>query len=315
VLHQRKNIVQLALIVTAMTIANLCSAQQQPMYTQYMFNGLAINPAYAGAHESFEANALYRKQWVGIDDAPQTQSFSMHTPLDRFRTRKRPGSKVSIGMMVFNDRIAITNQNGFFGVYAYRLSLSNRATLSLGIQAGVSQMQIKYSALALDDPSFSIGDIMEWVPNFGGGLFYATKQFYAGLSTPHILQRRWDDIGAKTAIQPQWFLSTGYVIPLQQSMKLKPNLLVKSIKGNPAQLDLNCNLFLSDAVEAGVSWRSFESFAGMVRIAMNRSFTVGYAYDIPSGSDLSTRSNGSHEFMVSYHQPLKKVRGVNPRYF
>lgn len=313
--YQQKNSIQLALIVIAMTIGSSCRAQQQPMYTQYMFNALAINPAYAGAHESFEANALYRKQWVGINEAPQTQSFSLHSPLDRFRTRKRPGSKVSVGMMVFNDRIAITNQQGFFGVYAYRLLLPNRAILSMGVQAGVSQMQIKYSELGLDDPSFLIGDVTEFVPNFGGGLFYATKRFYTGFSMPHMLQRRWDESGGETWVQPQWFFSTGYVIPMQAGMKFKPNLLVKSIKGNPVQLDVNCNLFLSDAVEAGISWRSFESFAGMIRLAMNRSFTLGYAYDVPAGSDLSTQSNGSHEIMISYRQPLKKFRSVNPRYF
>lgn len=314
-LHPRKYIVQLALIAILMTIVSLCSAQQQPMYTQYMFNGLAINPAYAGTRESFEANALYRKQWVGINDAPQTQSFSMHSPLDRFRMRKRPGSRVSVGVMIFNDRIAITNQTGLFGVYAYRLTLSNRATLSMGVQAGISQTQVKFSQLGLDDPSFLIGDISEMVPNFGGGLFYATKQFYTGFSAPHMLQRQWDNAGAKTSLQPQWFISSGYIIPLESNMKLKPNLLVKSIKGNPVQLDLNCNLFLSDGVEAGVSWRSLESFAGMIRIAMNQNFTMGYSYDLPAGSDLSTQSNGSHEVMISYRKPLKKFRSINPRYF
>lgn len=313
--NHKRNIIKLALCLTTFVVALQCRAQQQPMYTQYMFNGLAINPAYAGSQEVLVANALYRKQWVGINDAPETQSFSIHSPLDRFRMRKRPGSKVSLGIIMFNDKIAITNQKGFFGVYAYRILLPNRASLSMGIQAGVSEMQIRYSSLALDDPSFQIGDITEWVPNFGGGLFYTTKTFYAGFSAPNLLEKRWDNLDDRTSIQPQWFLSSGYVIPLQRTMKLKPNLLIKSIKGNPIQLDLNCNLFLSDEIEAGVSWRSFESFAAMIRIAVNKNFTFGYSYDVPSASVISLQSSGSHELMVSYRKPLKKFRSINPRYF
>jgi type IX secretion system PorP/SprF family membrane protein len=303
------------LLFIATFITPTCRAQQQPLYTQYMFNGLAINPAYAGSQETFVASALFRKQWVGIEDAPQTQSFSAHSPLDKLRNGKRPISKVSVGLSVFDDRIAITRQTGIFGIYAYRLTFNNKATLSMGVQAGLSQMQINYSELSLDDPSFLVGDIRKLAPNFGGGVYYSTQRFYAGLSVPHLLHQTWDETGTNTSLHPQYFLTTGYVLDLQSSMKLKPNLLIKHIKGNPIQFDLNCNLFLSDRVECGVSWRSFESFSAMIQVAVNSRFRVGYAYDMPVASELSTSTSGSHEMMVSYRAPLKTIRSVNPRYF
>jgi type IX secretion system PorP/SprF family membrane protein len=310
-----KKILQYSLLCLAIMLAKACLAQQQAMYTQYMFNGLAINPAYAGSQGSFAATAAFRKQWVGISDAPQTQTFSAHSPLDRLRYRKRPGSKVSLGLVIFNDRVAITNQTGVFGVYAYRLRLINKAYLSMGIQGGISQMRITYSELSLDDPSFLIGDITDWAPNFGGGLYYHTQRFYAGFSLPHILYKTRDQIRSSTSMQPQWFLAMGYVFDLPSPLKVKPNLLIKSMKGNPVQFDLNCNLFLSERAELGISWRSFESFSSMIRFSINSRFTLGYAYDMPSGSELSRQSNGSHEMMLSYRTPLKRVSTVSPRYF
>src|SRR5688500_16797755 len=136
--------------------AVLCRGQQQPMFTQYMFNGLVLNPAYAGAQESFTATAILRKQWVGIEDAPQTQTFSAHSPLDDLRKIKGSGSPVSLGLTIFHDNIAITGQTGLLASYAYRLRFVNNASLSFGLQAGFSQFSIRYSELGLDDPSFSM---------------------------------------------------------------------------------------------------------------------------------------------------------------
>jgi type IX secretion system PorP/SprF family membrane protein len=280
-----------------------------------MFNGLVINPAYAGSQETFTASAIFRKQWVGINDAPQTQTFSAHSPLDKLRYRKRPGSKVSLGLTLFNDRIAITNQTGLFVVYAYRLKLANNANLSMGIQAGLSQFRVKYSELSLNDPSFLTGDISEWAPDFGGGLYYHTQRFYAGLSVPHLLHKYHDQRKSSLTTVPQYFMTMGYVFDVSESIKIKPSYLIKRIRGNPLQLDVNCNVFLSRILEVGLSWRSFESISSMIQLQLNSRFSIGYAYDLPAGSELSRMSTGSHEMMLSYRTPQKKVRTVNPRYF
>ena len=292
-----------------------CYAQQQPMFTQYMFNGLVLNPAYAGSQETFTATALLRKQWVGIEDAPQTQTFSAHSPLDNLRNNRRPDSKVSLGLTLFNDRIAITDQTSVLASYAYRLKLKNNANLSLGLQAGFSQFRIKYSQLALDDPSFSIGDIAEWQPDFGAGVYYQAERFYTGFSAPQMLRTNRNQNHSSRSVVPHYFLTMGYVFDRGHAFKLKPNVLIKSIKGNLFQLDINCNFFLYEIVNLGISWRSFESVGSMIQFQVHQRFVIGYAYDIPYGSELSRLSNGSHEIMVNYSVPNKKQRTVSPRFF
>ena len=185
----------------------------------------------------------------------------------------------------------------------------------MGIQAGISQFRIRYSELSLNDPSFLTGDISEWAPDFGAGLYYHTEKFYAGLSVPHMLHTYHDQRKASIASVPQYFMTMGYVFDISESIKLKPSYLLKRIKGNPLQLDMNCNVFLSQVLEVGLSWRSFESVSTMIQLQLNPRFSLGYAYDLPAGSELSKMSTGSHEMMLSYRTPQKKVRTVNPRYF
>src|SRR5690349_1090416 len=260
-------------------------AQQQPMFTQYMFNPLVINPAYAGSQETFTATGVFRKQWLGIDDAPATQTLSAHSPVDGLRKGTSPGTKVSLGLTLINDRIAISNQTGLFASYAYRLKMRTGANLSLGLQAGVSQFRIQYSRLALDDPAFATGDVVEWTPNFGAGILYHTHRFYAGLSAPHMLRniRRLSNVG----FVPQYFLSAGYVLSLSDALQLKPNVLIRSIRGNPLQADLNLNAFLERIIEVGISWRSYESLGALGRIQITQKFSIGYSYDMPMGSEIS----------------------------
>lgn len=294
--------------------AGLCHAQQQPMYTQYMFNGLVLNPAYAGSAETFTATALFRKQWVGMTGAPETQTFSAHSPVDDLVNRRRPGSPVSLGVTVFHDRIAITGQTGLLAAYAYRLRTGRNSTLSLGLQGGFSHYRIQYSDLELDDPSFSTGDVIEWQPEFGAGVYFKTARFYAGMSLPQMLRPAIERDKTNISLAPHLFLSTGYVFDAGPDVKIKPNALVKTSKG-AIQFDLNCNVFLKEIINFGVSWRSEESVSSLVQLQLNPRFAVGYAYDLGYGSEFSRLSNGSHEMMVSYRVPKKNIRTINPRFF
>jgi type IX secretion system PorP/SprF family membrane protein len=293
----------------------VCPAQQQPMFTQYMFNGLVLNPAYAGSHDTFTATAVMRQQWTGIQGAPQTQAFSAHSPLDNLRNRKAAPSHVSLGLTLFHDRIAITGQTGLLGSYAYRLNLLNGATLAFGLQAGFSQLKIRYSELELDDPSFSGGDITQWQPDFGAGVYYKADRFYAGLSAPQMLRAQTDPDHSVLAFAPHYFLTMGYIFDINTAVKVKPNILVKNLKGELFQFDINCNVYMKEILHLGVSWRSFESVGTLVQVQLNPRFAVGYAYDIPFGNELSSMSHGSHEVMLNYSVPLKKIRTINPRFF
>lgn len=291
-----------------------CHAQQQPMYTQYMFNGLLINPAYAGTQETFVATAMTRKQWAGIEGSPETQAFSAHSPMDNLRTRRRPGSRVSLGVTLFHDRIAITSETGLMAVYAYRLRLSNQGYLSFGVQGGVSQFRMRYSELGLDDPHFSGGDVSEWQPDFGAGLYYRGERFYAGISAPQLVRHRIQQNQKTFPLSPHYFVTTGYVFDISPTVKLKPSVLLKSFSGI-FQADLNCNMFLNEILNVGLSWRSSESVAALLQLQAHPRFAFGYSFDIPYRSAISRLSNGSHEVLVNYRVPRKKIRTINPRYF
>ena len=308
------NLLKYALLYIGISCGCICHAQQQPMYTQYMFNGLLINPAYAGTQETFVATAMARKQWAGIEGAPETQAFSAHSPMDNLRTRRRPGSRVSLGVTLFHDRIAITSETGLMASYAYRLRLANQGDLSFGIQGGVSQFRMRYSELGLDDPQFSSGDVSEWQPDFGAGLYYRGERFYAGISAPQLIRHRIQRNEKAFPLSPHYFFTTGYVFDINPAVKLKPSVLLKSFAGI-FQVDLNCNVFLNEVVNAGLSWRSSESVAALVQLQVHPRFAFGYSFDIPYQSRISRLSNGSHEFMVNYRVPRKRIRTINPRYF
>lgn len=303
-----------SIIILVVFSTGVCYAQQQPMYTQYMFNGLVLNPAYAGAQETFSATAIMRKQWVGMEGAPETQTFSAHSPLDDLRSRRRPGSPVSLGLTVFHDQIAITAQTGLLAAYAYKIATGRRSSLSFGLQGGFSQYRVRYSELELDDPSFSSGDVLQWQPEFGAGLYYRANRFYAGASLPQMLRARVHGNNSSLSLSPHLFLASGYVFDVSEAVKVKPNVLLK-YTGSIYQVDVNCNVFFNEILNLGVSWRSSESVSTLAQLQIHPRFAVGYAYDIGIGSEFSMMSSGSHELMLGYRVPKKKIRTINPRYF
>lgn len=179
-------------VIVFLCLANTLFAQQDAMFTQYMFNGLVLNPAYAGSREVLSATALYRNQWVGIDGAPKTVTFSMHAPVRN--------EKIGLGIIFCNDRLGITNTNNIGLNYAYRITFKNKARLSLGLQASVLQYRADFASIAhsfspsVFDPAFS-QVINRWLPNFGTGIYYYTNKFYVGASVPNILLNRLNDGG------------------------------------------------------------------------------------------------------------------------
>ena len=311
------SIVRLActLIGLASFSCSISWGQQQPMFTQYMFNGLIVNPAYAGAQETFVATAIMRKQWAGFKDAPQTQTFSAHSPLDNLRNTKRPGSPVSLGITLFHDRVAITDQTGLLASYAYRIRMLNRSSISFGLQGGISQYSIRYSELDLNDPAFASGDVKHWQADFGAGVYYQATRFYAGISAPQMLRPRIVSSDSRMAFAPHIFVTMGYVFDISADVKLKPNILLKNYKGEVSQIDLNCNVFLNEVLNFGLSWRSLESLSALFQLQLNPRFALGYAYDYPYQSAFAAMSNGSHEVMLNYRVPRKNIRTINPRFF
>ncbi|MEM8964821.1 MAG: type IX secretion system membrane protein PorP/SprF [Bacteroidota bacterium] len=283
-------------------------AQQQAMYTQYMFNGLAINPAYAGSHESLTLTALGREQWVGFEGAPSSQTFTAHAPLRN--------DKIALGLLLTRDEIGITKQQGAYAIYAYRIRMV-KGTLSAGLQAGFNNYRAAFSQVKVrqDDGSFSIDDLQGFLPNFGTGVYYNTQRFYVGFSLPQLLTNPYPGHDGSRAQQYRhWFLTSGYVFDLNQDLKLKPNVLVKAVEGAPLELDLNANLLIRELIWLGVSYRSFDAISGLFELQATPRFRIGYAYDYTL-TDLQQFNTGSHELMLNYRFLRKDKKMLTPRYF
>ena len=303
-----KQLTRALLTVSILLIALTGYGQQQAMYTQYMFNGLAINPAYAGSQESLTLTALGREQWVGFEGAPSSQTFSAHAPLRN--------DKIALGGVVFRDKIGLTEQYGAYLIYAYRIRM-DRGTLSAGLQAGFNDYRAAFSRANVpdDDWAFYVDELQGFLPNFGAGLYYSTDRFYAGFSLPQLLTNAYPGQEGSVAQQYRhWFLSTGYVFDLNPDLKLKPNLLVKAVEGAPVEVDINANLLIRELFWIGASYRSFDAVSALLEFQATPRFRIGYAYDYTL-TGLQQVNSGSHELMLNYRFLRRDKKMLTPRYF
>jgi type IX secretion system PorP/SprF family membrane protein len=268
-----------------------------------MFNGLAINPAYAGSHDALDITALGRFQSSGIDGAPETQTFSIHTPIKN--------KKIGLGLNVINDKIGVTQQTGFYLAYAYKIEFDG-STLSMGLQGGGTLVDARYSQLLIRQPGDPVanGDIKAFKPNFGAGLYFYSEKYYLGLSMPQILDAGNQEI---SVYQPIIF-TAGYVFTLNSALKLKPNILLKTVGSDPVEFNYNMNLLIHEALWLGVSYRPNNTMNLIMELQLTEKLRFGYAYDFGI-NDLAKVNSGSHEFMLNFLLRKNKMGVVTPRYF
>lgn len=295
-------------------VANKAAGQQDAMYSQYMFNALAINPAYAGSRNVISATGLYRSQWSGMAGAPKTTTFT----IDGTVLNKRVG----LGLQVLNDKLGITKTTGGVASYAYRLRF-DQGTLALGLQGSVMQYTADYTSVSLGssspyDPAFA-ENVNKLLFNFGTGVYYNTDRFYVGLSAQDLLRNRLTDYvapdqsaGSTKAIH--LFLASGYVFSLNDDFKLKPSVLLKGVKGSPLEADINSTLWIKDVVAVGVQYRTSADIAGMVELQLSSQLRFGYSYD-RSVTRLQDFNSGSHEIMIRYEFGFSRGKILSPRYF
>nr|WKN34466.1 type IX secretion system membrane protein PorP/SprF [Tunicatimonas sp. TK19036] len=285
-------------------------AQQQPMYTQYMFNALAINPAYAGSQGSWSATALGRLQWVGMQGAPRTKTLAVHGPVFN--------QKIALGLNIIHDEIGVSCQSGVFATYAYRIKLFSLANLAFGLQGGFHQYQTNFTKVLLqnsNDQHFIANESRIFLPNVGAGIFYQTQRFYAGASVPQLLTQTYLSNGDYQAKQARhYFVHAGYVFPLNEVLKIKPNFLLKMVEGAPVEVDLNANLLILEKLWVGASYRSFDALSGLIEVLPTDRLRIGYAYDYTL-TDLQQVGVNTHELMVNYRFAVPKQKIVTPRYF
>jgi type IX secretion system PorP/SprF family membrane protein len=302
--------------IVVVLFSSLASAQQAATYSQYMFNTLAINPAYAGSHEALSVTALGRFQNVGLPGAPNTQTFSAHTPLIN--------NRVGIGLLVIHDELSVIAQTGVHFSYAYRLPIKkDKSTLSFGLQGGVSMYNAAYSKLDLfnnpsngtPDDAFS-QDIREARPNIGAGVYYSTPTSYIGLSMPSLLNNvfeRGQDFATVYQNVPV-MITGGHVFTLNRILKLKPNFLFKMVDGQPVEFDLNANMLFDEVIWFGVSYKSSKQVVMITQFKINDQLQFGYSYTVSAGP-IRTVELGSHEVMLNYRFWFNKKGVVSPRYF
>ena len=303
---------KLILILFALVIAQEITAQQDPQYTQYMYNMNIINPAYAGISEGLSIGALYRSQWVGLDGGPETFTFNIHSPV---------GKQLALGLSVISDKIGPVEETNAYVDVSYTIPVGMETRLAFGVKGGFTfhDIAIAESQIALVDPGdpFFAQAINETTPNIGAGVyFYKPNKYYISASVPNILNGvHLDANGTKIGSETEhFFAAAGYVFDLSDSFKLKPHALLKYATDAPISYDLNANLFMYDLVEVGVGYRLDDSFSGMVNFQVMDNLRIGYAYDAIR-SDLDIVTNSSHEVFINFDFNFSSKVSRSPRYF
>lgn len=294
--------------------ASMSYAQQSPVMSHYMFNGLLINPAYAGSKDYVSTTLLYRKQWAGLEGAPNTQAVSIHGPVK--------SKKLGLGLFLLNDRIGVTGQTDLYGSIAYHLPLSG-AKLSFGLQIGMSSYRSDIVNLKIWDPVdkvFNYNVYHNTLPNVGFGMYYYRPLFYMGFSVPGMISY---DPEEKFSVKKdtilyrfdrRYYFTTGYVIETERDLKIKPSILLKYEKNSHLQYDINLNVLLYDIFWIGASYRSNDAIVALFEYQVNRKFRIGYSYDYTL-SKLRTYESGSHEIMLGYDFGYDVLKMKTPRYF
>src|SRR6218665_666872 len=270
------------------------TAQQDPQYTQYMYNTMAVNPAYAGSTGTIEAALLYRSQWIGIDGAPETQSFSIHSPLRN--------EKIGLGLSIVNDKIGPSNELYFDGNFSYSLPLGYEKRLAFGLKAGARMLSIYSSKRRYYDKEVvllnqNINNQMKLA--VGAGIYYYTDKWYVGLSVPSFIRNDYyDDVQESIDYDRlHYFLMGGYVFDLNPNLKFKPAFLVKAVSGAPLTADISANFMIQEKFVIGGAYRTDDSVSILAGFQIAPSFYLGYAFDY-TVSQLNKYNDGSHEIIL-----------------
>ena len=269
-------------------------SQQRPVFSQYMFNMLSINPAYAGNQKQLSVTALIRNQWVNFEGAPQTQTVTSHS---NFRNKN-----IGLGMVLYNETIGVHSDIGAYFSYAYQIKFRN-SQLALGLQAGLNQLVSDYTQLKTLSFDPSLLYYKDLNPNFGTGIFYSTKTAYVGISVPYLINNKvmQEEGGSvyESLERRYYFLTAGKVFSLAENLKFKPSFLIRIQEHAPVGYDLSLNFFIDNVLNAGLSYRNHDALIALLQLDLNENFSFGYAYDYTL-SGLGEYARGSHELMINY---------------
>ncbi|MBU2906558.1 MULTISPECIES: type IX secretion system membrane protein PorP/SprF [Arenibacter] len=312
-----------SLLATVLMLFSLFAglyAQQDAQYTQYMYNTMSVNPAYAGSRGQLSAAALYRSQWVGLEGAPKTQTLNLHSPIRN--------SRLGYGISIVNDNIGdgVVQETQFDAVLSYTVDVALDAKLSFGLKVGGNMLSLDFNGLNNFDSENIQGENIDnkFSPNFGVGVYYHTDKFYAGLSAPNMVETEYFDNSQRDANSVQFlsqermnfYLITGYVFDLNNNFKFKPALLTKVVGGAPLQIDLSASFLFNDKFSFGAAYRWDAALSGLLGFQLSDQFMIGLAYDRETTELGGTQFNdGSFEVFLRFELVKSFRRMVSPRFF
>nr|WP_181452399.1 type IX secretion system membrane protein PorP/SprF [Flavobacterium aquaticum] len=287
------------------------SAQQDSQYTNYMYNTINVNPAYAGSRGVMSIFGLHRTQWVGLDGAPVTNTLSVNTPINN--------SNFGLGVSFVNDRIGPSDENAISVDVSYSIPTSETYKLSFGIKGTANLLNVDYTKLDrydLTDPQFQNNIDNRFSPNIGAGIYFHSDKLYAGLSVPNFLETEHfdDNVSATARERMHYYLIGGYVFDLSPSVKFKPAFLSKMVSGSPLQLDITANFMFNEKFVLGAAWRWDAALSGLVGFQVSEGWFIGYGYDAET-TKLANYNSGSHEIFLRYEFKGKSEKVVSPRFF
>lgn len=288
-------------------------AQQLPQFTQYMYNTIAINPAYAGSREVLSIVALGRNQWVGFDGGPQTQTLSIHSPLRNDR--------VGLGLSLINDKAGYENFTYAYGDFSYTIPVGNDLKMSFGVNAGATYYKLSdelYNGVEGGQDPYFDERLNRWNPNFGAGVLVHSDRWYAGLSMPRLINHDVNNQTDYAALETvHYYLIAGYVFDVSRDVKFKPSVLFKYTSGAPVSTDFTANFLFVEKFWLGASYRSNGdqgAFGALVDFQVSPQFRVGYTYELPTG-EIRPYTSGSQEILLMYEFRYSKNKLKSPRYF
>ncbi|NQX81014.1 MAG: type IX secretion system membrane protein PorP/SprF [Flavobacteriaceae bacterium] len=304
------NIYSKIVIVLFLLSSVFTYSQQDPQYTQYMYNTMSVNPAYAGSKGFFTATALARVQWVGIDGAPDGQNISFHTPIGY--------SGVGLGLNIINDKIGPSNETYMDASGSYTIRTRDKGNLAFGIRVGARLMNVDWTKGTYNNQNDNIFDSNisnKLLPSFGLGAYYYTDNWYLGVSAPNVLNSEAYDDVSNTLISSalHYFVIAGYVFDINNNLKFKPAIISKIVKGSPLSLDISANFLVNKKLDLGLAYRWGDSVSALFGFQVNEMLRVGYAYDFTT-SNYKSYNSGTHEIILTL-DILKKQTIKSPRFF
>lgn len=308
----KKNI--LLLVLCLMSISGF--AQQDSQFTNYMYNTVNINPAYAGSRGVMSIFGLHRNQWVGLDGAPVTNTFSLNTPINN--------SNLGLGLSIINDKIGPSEENNISADISYTIPTSNSFELSFGIKASAQLLNVDFNKLNIYNPDDYLAQVNidnKFSPNIGAGIYLHSDKTYFGFSVPNFLETKHFDKNSNSLASASvasenmhYYFITGHVFDINSNIKLKPALLTKIVKGAPLQIDLSANVLFNDKLTLGLAYRWDAAVSALAGFQVSDSWFIGYGYDMEV-TKLANYNSGSHEIFLRF-ELFKKYNRVNtPRFF